>query len=136
MPLHYLIDKNRRLVVSTGRDRVTFAEVTDHHNQLVSNPDFNQNFNQLADITAVTALDVSIDEAKMIAYRHAFSPTSRRAFVASRPDVFGMVRLMQAHHNMGKTSYQIQVFYDRPAALKWLGLPETYSSGSITSRLA
>ena len=97
MPCRYVIDKERRLVITTGLNRVTFAEAKAHQDQLVSDPDFNPEFNQLIDATAVTALDMSVDEAKMIARRAFFSPTSRRAFVATSPSIFGMARLMAAH---------------------------------------
>lgn len=62
MPYRYVIDNERRVVVSVGWDCVTFADATSHQIQLLSDPDFNPEFNQLVDATAVTALDLSVDE--------------------------------------------------------------------------
>lgn len=52
MPCRYVIDIEQRLVISTGWDRVTFAEIKAHQDQLVSDPDFNPEFNQFVDATA------------------------------------------------------------------------------------
>lgn len=122
MSTRYVIDKERRLVVCTLWDRLTFAEVTALQDQLLSNPDFNREFNLLADTTAITQLEVSPAEAKVIARRHIFSHPSRCAFLAKSAHIFGMTRLAQAYSETGKERAQWQVFYDRDEALKWLGL--------------
>jgi len=128
MPSRYVIDTERRLVISVGWDRVTCAEVLAHRYQLRSDPNFNPEFNQLADGTAVTALDISMDEAKKIASSSPFSPTSRRAFVASSLVVLGMARMMETYSRIGKDREQVRVFHDRKAALEWLGLEDDFRS--------
>jgi hypothetical protein len=122
MPVRYVIDKERRVVVSIGWDRVSNAEIRAHRDQLANDPDFNPAFNQLVDGTAVTALDISMDEAKEIASRTIFSPPSRRAFVARNLLILGMARLMETYSRIGKVPEQVKVFNDRAAALQWLGL--------------
>jgi len=122
MPCRYVIDKDRRLVISTGWDRLTFAEMKAQQDELTSDPNFDPAFNQLVDVTAVTVLDLSIGEAQRIANRGIYSPTSRRAVLASSPAIFGMARMMDAYHSMATGREQVSVFYDGDAALKWLGL--------------
>ena len=122
MPCRYVIDKPRRLIISIYSDHVTLAEIEGHKDQFTSDPEFDPEFDQFVDLTAVTALDISIDEAKTIARRKVFSPTARRAFLASSPSVYGMYRLMEAYHSMAEGEEQVCVFYDREAALKWLGV--------------
>ncbi len=122
MPCSYVIDKERRLVISSAWDRITFDEVKSHQDQLKADPAFDPNFNQLVDASAVTGVDATTDEVKRIASRRIFSSTSRRAFVATNPDVFGMGRLFGAYLGMGRVPQQVQVFYDLASALKWLGL--------------
>ena len=102
MPVRYVIDKEQQLVITTGSDRLTFAEIKAHQDQLLNDPDFN--------------------EAKTIARRRLFSPTSRRAFVTATPTIFGMGRMMQAYNELSNVASQVRVFYDHPSALKWLGL--------------
>jgi hypothetical protein len=98
------------------------GEVQGHQDQLVNDPSFNPEFNQLVDATAVTKLDISIEEAKQLVGRKLFSPTSRRAFVGSGLSVMAAGRLMQAYSHFAKGREQISVFHEREAALKWLGL--------------
>jgi hypothetical protein len=124
MPCRYVIDQQRGLVISTAWDRVTFADVKAHQDQLSTDPAFNPEFNQLVDASAVTAVDATIDQIKTIAKRGIFSSASRRAFVATRPDVFGIGRVMGTYSEMGRVPQQVRVFYDLPSALEWLGLDE------------
>jgi len=120
--MRYILDRERRLVISTASDRLTFAEVMAYRTRLQSDPDFRPEFNELLDGRTVTHLDVTIDEAKEIARRPVFSETSLRAWVASGPAVFGMGRLIATYNEYSETPSQISVFYDLPSALQWLGL--------------
>jgi len=122
MPCSYVIDKQRRLVITTGVDHLSFAEMKAIQNQLESDPNFDSSFNQLIDMTRATTLDLSIDQAKVIANRQHFSSASRRAFVATSPAIFGMGRLMEAYHSMAKKPAHVCVFSNREEALQWLGL--------------
>lgn len=122
MPCRYVIDKERRLVISTGWDRLTFAEMKAQQDELTSDPNFDPTFNQLVDVTAVTVLDLSTGQAQRIANRSIYSPTSRRAVLASSQAIFGVARMMDAYHSMATGREQVNVFYDGDAALQWLGL--------------
>jgi hypothetical protein len=124
MPCQYVIDKARRLVVTTGWDLVTFAQAKGLQESLMSDPEFDSSFDQLIDGSAVTSMEMSPDEIRMIASRRFFSPSSRRAVVATRPAVFGIARMMQAIHESGKADAEVSVFYDRQSALEWLGMKD------------
>lgn len=130
MPCSYAIDKERRLVITKVWDRVTFPEIRAHQEQFKNDPDFDPAFNLLIDASGATALDVSVDEARTIASQGLFAPTSRRAFVASNPAIFGMGRLMSVYHAMSTKREQVSVFRDRASALKWLGLEDGPEGGS------
>lgn len=122
MPSRYRIDKEQRLVISAGWDRVSCAEILAHRDQLAGDPDFSPDFDQLVDGTAVTALDISLDEARTIASRTIFSPKSRRAFVANNLIILGLARMMETYARIGKGREQVKVFHNGDEALKWLGL--------------
>ena len=122
MPINYSIDKDRRLVITTPSGRVTFAEFQAYQDRLADDPEFNPEFDQLVDGTAVTLLDITIEEAKIIAERKVFSSASRRAFVATSSDVSGMTRVAQNYLKKMNAPTRIQLFSDVPSALKWLGL--------------
>jgi len=130
MPASYAIDKRRRLVITTASACVTFAEAKTHQDQLLSDPDFHPDFNQLVDCTAVTELTLSAEEARIIISRKVFSSSSRRAFVSANPAVFGMGRLMEAYNDMTVAPSQVRVFRDLASARKWLGLEEAASATS------
>jgi hypothetical protein len=124
MPCRYVIYRERHLVVSTGSERLTFAEVKAHQDQLIADPDLDPTFNQLLDATAVTSLDVSQDEVKLLAARRVFSAKSRRAFVSPNPAIFGIGRMWTAYHEMATGMENVKIFYKLADALKWLGLED------------
>jgi hypothetical protein len=123
LPVAYTIDSERRLVITTGSGCITFAEVKAQYDQLLSDPAFRPEFNQLIDGTAITTLDLSVDEVMTIVQRKVFSPTSRRALVATRPAVFGVLRMAGTFHEVSNAAAaKICVFYDFASASEWLAL--------------
>ena len=122
MPCRYVIDIGRGLVISTGWDRVTFDEMKAHQDRLLNDPDFDPRFNQLVDGTAVTALEATPGELKTIIGRRFFSPSSRRAFLATSLPILGMARVAELYSKMESGREQLSVFHDRESAMKWLGL--------------
>jgi hypothetical protein len=120
MPCQYVIDADQRLVITTGWGRLTFYEAKAHQAQLLSDAAFNPEYDQLLDLTAVSGLDMTADQAETLASRVVFSARSRRALVATDPVVFGMGRLMEAHHELATRREQTRVFRDREAALDWI----------------
>jgi hypothetical protein len=123
MSCSYIIEKQKRLVISTGWDHVTFAEAKAHQDQLKNDPDFVTEYNQLLDATAITVLAITIEQAKILASgSDFFSSTSRRAWVASKPVIFGLARLMEGYRKVLFARGEFCVFYERELAMKWLGL--------------
>ena len=122
MPCRYVIDKERRIVITTAWDRVSFAEVKEHQDQLKIDPEFDPEFRHLIDATKVKGIDASIDQIRAIAKLGLFSSTSRRAIVAGSPEIFAFGRVLGAYLELARKPQQVHVFYDMPAALKWLGL--------------
>jgi len=119
LPVRYVIDKKRQLVLTVGEGSVTFNDIRHHQDRLLSDPDFDATFNQLIDMTTATEFKMSADEARTVASRSIVSPKSKRAFVASKPAIYGMGRLMQIYH---ERYAQVHIFYDRNSALEWLGI--------------
>lgn len=122
MPFNYVVYGEHRLVISTGSGRVTWEEIKERQDQTKTDLDFNPEFNQLVDLRAVTGFDMTSDHARGLARRLIFSCTSKRAFVAANPAVFGVGRMWEMFTEMSDNPSQIRVFYDLPAALKWLNL--------------
>jgi len=118
MSVKYSIDQSQRLIVSVGEGIVGFGDIQDHQNRLLADPDFDPAFDQLIDASRVTSLVLTTDEVKTIASRRVFSPGSLRAFVAVRPYIFGLGRMMEVYHeDIG----QVHIFDSMDEALSWLG---------------
>jgi hypothetical protein len=122
MPLSYVVYREHRLVLITGSGRVTWDEIKERQDQIKSDPDFNSEFNEIVDLRAVTGLDMTNEHAQVLARRMLFSFTSRRAFVAANPAVFGVARTWEIFTEISDNPSQIRLFNDLHSALKWLKL--------------
>ena len=122
MPFRYVVHKDLRLVVSSGLGRVSWSEIKACQDQTKTDPNFNPEFDQIVDLRATTSFDMTVAQAGVLARRMIFSFSSKRAFVASSPAVFGMGRVWEAFTELSDNPSQIQVFYDLSPALNWLGL--------------
>jgi hypothetical protein len=124
LPVRYLIDKERRLLITIGWGCVTSEELQAHQDRLLNDPDLDPAFDQLIDAREATSVEASVEEIRRLARRNPVSTKSRRALVASLPAVFGLCRMFSSYHELGQEPSQIYAFHDLPSALKWLGLDE------------
>jgi hypothetical protein len=124
LPFSYVVYKKHRLVVSTGTGRVTYDEIKARQDQTKGDPDFNSDFNQIVDLRAATTVDLTVDQARELASRNIFSPTSRRAFIATTPAVFGMGRMWESYTAIAQKTSQIRIFSNLLSAIDWLGLKD------------
>ena len=124
MPLHSVIQKEQRLVITTGEGRLTLEDVKENQHRLLSDPDFDPGFNQLLDATAITEMAITVDEIKRAVSPKVFSPKSRRAFVVSSTFMYGMARMIQTYNELSQGSTAVTIFRDRASALEWLGVKE------------
>jgi hypothetical protein len=129
MALRYFIDKQRRLVVVIGSGLLTAADLKAVIDPGPQDPDFNADFNEFVDLRAVTAIDLTADQIRMLAGWKLYSPTSKRAFLASAPHVFGVGRMWEAYAEFSHNTTQIRVFYELASALEWIGLESLPSIG-------
>jgi hypothetical protein len=122
MPFSYVVYSQQRLVVSTGVDRVTWKEIQERQDQTMTDPEFNKEFNQIVDLRAVTGFEMTTVQARFLARRMIFSSTSKRAFVAADPAIFGVGRMWEMFTEMSDNPSHIRVFYELSPALRWLNL--------------
>jgi hypothetical protein len=115
----YSINKERRLILTIAEGCVRFDDIKDHQDRLLADPDFDVSFDQLIDTIPAEEIHISADEARIIAGRPIVSPDSRRAFVAIKPHIFGLGRMMAIYH-AGFGLADAEVFYSMDEALKWL----------------
>jgi hypothetical protein len=119
MPATYEIDKQRRLVISTGSDQLTLADALAHQDRLLKDPDFDPSFSQIMDLTRATLSGLGADDIRKIAERNIFSAESHRAIVVSSTLVYGFGRMFEMlRETAGENG--IRVFRDLDEAVDWI----------------
>lgn len=120
MPATYVIDKRRRLVITTASGVLTFQDCARHQDRLIEDPEFDPTYNQLLDFVDVTSYRLDELAFRFLTVRHIFSGQSRRAAVGSGEQFEKLanegIRYRKEH--LGTES--IRMFSDREEALRWL----------------
>jgi hypothetical protein len=119
MSAFYTIDKERRLVMTSGAGPLTREDVFGHMNRLSADPDFEPDFCQLADFRHITDILFGPEEVRQFAERDIYSPSARRAFLVRDDLQFGLARMFEIHRELrGETG--IRVFRTLDEALGWV----------------
>ena len=69
MPFSYVVHKDRRLVVSTGLDCLSWTEIKVCQDQTKTDPNFNPDFDQIVDLRSTTSFDMTGEQARVLARR-------------------------------------------------------------------
>lgn len=124
MPAFYKIDKEHRLVLTTGSGVFDLATALAHQDQLVRDPDFDPCYSQLLDLTQVTKVEISAEDVRKLAERSVFWHCSRRAILVANDLEYGFARMFEMlRENAGEKG--IKVFRNLDAALEWIFAAET-----------
>jgi hypothetical protein len=119
LPVFYKIDKERRVVMTTGSGAFTLADALRHQDSLLQDPDFDPSYSQIMDVTHVTRFDVDAGDIRKLAQRTIFSPQSRRAIIVSTDLAYGYGRMFELfREGFGETG--IRVFRTLEEALDWV----------------
>lgn len=127
MPIEHRIDRDRRLVLATGRGTVTDQDVFGYQREVWSRPEV-AGYDELIDMTAVARIDLTsadrvMELARLSAEMDPCLPASKLAIVAPGDFAFGLGRMYQAHRSLeGCGAKQVGVFRSLAAALAFLGL--------------
>ncbi|MGC1413871.1 MAG: hypothetical protein WA817_01200 [Candidatus Acidiferrum sp.] len=119
MPVFYKIDRERRLVMSSGTGTFNKEDALSHQNRLLADPDFDPNYSQLLDFTHVAKIDLTAADVKLLAVRNIFSPESRRAILVPNDLAFGFGRMYEIlREAAGERG--IRIFRSLEEALEWV----------------
>jgi hypothetical protein len=119
MPAFYKIDKERKLVLSSGSGVLTREDVLGHQDRLSQDPDFDSSFSQLSDFTHITKIEITPEDVRLAAKKSLFSPHSRRAMVVKDDLQFGLARMFEIHRELAGEK-GIRVFRKIEEALDWV----------------
>ena len=126
MSAYYKIDKERRLVMSSGSGVLTKEDVLGHMDRLSKDPDFDPHFSQLADFTQLTETAIGPEDIRLFARVDLFSPNSRRAMVVKDDLQFGLLRMFEIHRDLnGETG--IRIFRNFDEAMEWIAVKDPAS---------
>ena len=115
----YALDRQRRLISTIAEGSIVFGDIRDHQDRLLADPDFDPTFDQLIYTIPAIEFVISAEEAKTLASRRIVSPESRRAFVAIKPHIIGLGRMMEIYHE-GLGYADVEVFDSIDRAMNWL----------------
>jgi hypothetical protein len=116
----YHIDKEARMVFSTGSGAFGYDDAVGHMSRLKADPDFDPSFSQLIDFRELTELTLTHDQIAELSTVEVFLPEARRAFLVSTAEQFGLARVFQAYRS-ARGDQSIRVYTDPGEAYAWLG---------------
>lgn len=116
----YLINEDRKLVITRAWGMLTGADISQHRRKLGSDPRFHRSFSQLVDLTRVTSVALDYKIVRGLSHERLFSQESRRAFVAPSLLTHAMSRMFISIRESTGEAEQMDVFKDRKTALRWL----------------
>jgi hypothetical protein len=135
MPAFYKIDKERRLVVTTGFGFVTREEVLALQDRMSNDPEFDSSFSQVADFAKLTNTDVGMSDVRMFAQRDAFSVVSRRAIIVNGDVAYGFAKIFELCRELSGAS-GIRVFRNSQEAFAWILTPDAATTSRPTQSTA
>ena len=119
MSAFYKIDKERKLVLSSGTGVLTKEDILRHMDRLSKDPDFDPDFSQLMDFRQITGVEFGPQDVRQFAERNIFSPRARRAILVKDNLQFGLARMFEIHRELnGETG--IRVFRTFDEAMDWI----------------
>lgn len=121
MPADFRIERDNRLVITRAWGVLTDAETRAHYNAIARDPRFDRDFSLLCDLRDVTHIEASRHTLRDLARFSTFAEGTRRAFVVSQDEHFGLARMLQAYCEL--EGAEVSVFRSITAAHHWLGLP-------------
>jgi len=135
IPAFYKIDRERKLVLTTGSGFVTKEEVITLQDQMSNDPEFDPTFSQVADFAHLTNTDISMVDVQMFAKRDVFSIHSRRAIIVEGDIAFGFAKIFELCRQLTGAS-GIRVFRNPDEALEWILQPDSASTSGPTESAA
>jgi hypothetical protein len=130
MPCEFLIDTDRRVVISRGTGTFRYADFLEHMEKLGSDLRFRPEFDHVVDCRKFELLDLTAMQVQDMGSQSIFAVTSRRAFVVSSDLHFGLSRMFAAFREV-KCGQITMVFREMREVTAWLGLPQDYEPSSL-----
>jgi hypothetical protein len=122
MSYAYLIDPERRLVVTRLHGVLQSHDSVGWSHDVTGDPRFDPSFNHLCSFEDVAEVRMDVPAVQLASALSPFNDRSKRAFVMPTDLLYGFGRAFQLTRN--EEQDQHRVFRDMPSAVAWLGLDE------------
>jgi len=122
MPYRMIVSLDHRIVFSRVEGAVGLPEIEAFREELGKHPDFDESFDQLADLTRARSAP-SYEELRRIAQRDPFSAASRRAIIVPDDVHFGTYRAYDSL--LGDDRATVRPFRTLEEACEWIGVSVT-----------
>jgi hypothetical protein len=118
MPAHHVIDMTNRVVLTVFTGVLTLHDVADNRKKLRAETSFDPRFSELIDFSAVSEIELDINELRALFKRDPFSIISKRALVVGLPSsIHGAA---QMYRLMRDNKLCVGIFHTIAEALRWL----------------
>jgi hypothetical protein len=118
MPITYVIDRGRGVVVARVTGVLTADDLYHWRAEMQLNPDFDPTHGQLCDLRDVTDVAISVPAMARVAASTVFVPGSRHAVICANEIQYGMARmfamLSEPHGHV------VHVFRELGVAEQWV----------------
>jgi hypothetical protein len=113
----YKIDAQKRIVYARFGRKVTFADIAHYARTLKQSADFNSEYSEIADLTAVEQLELQADDFLKLADQvDPFSHQAKRAFVTANSVQDHAARM----HRLLLSSKKFGIFRSIADAERWI----------------
>jgi hypothetical protein len=119
MPLTFRVDKEQRILRSSGTGALTVADLLTYFAETRADPDYEPGMHRVMDLRGVTQLPSSDDIRSLAAFARTKAPveTARMAIIASSDLAFGVSMMFKAFVGYGE---RLIVVRDEAEAMEWL----------------
>jgi hypothetical protein len=121
MPWGFYVDPGQRVSYLRLSGEVTFSDIVVARRHLAEDSDFDPAFPLLLDMRPVKDLRLTWPELKDVIARSPLLVSTRRAIVASSPNVIGVARIYERARKDQTATDSARVFQTLAEAASWLG---------------
>jgi len=120
MPFATSFYLDRRLMITRAWGHITVEDVLAFRQDLAARPEFNPTWAHVVDARNAVVFDMSADEIRQLAETSVFSPSARRAMVATDPAIFGLFRMYGVMFELQVDGSAVGVFTTLDNAIEWV----------------
>ena len=129
MPVAYVIDESRSMVLSRSWGVTGDRDILAHVRTLAADPKFRPHFRQFLDFRDTERADATRAGIRQVSDLNPFGVGAKRAVAVGSDVIYGMVRMYQVMR--AERGDELEVFRVADQAFDWLGIAAADRSGLL-----